>query len=179
MPVGADIPRWTRPTPFARGARRRPTAQAPLMRHTSARTPYLGFGGCALRSRSSERSARVGPRWRCSSSSARCSSGREHLLRGAHRVGSSEHPMSPSGTTPISTRLNTYTGYSISCAAVWAVILVVARRRLDYPTRNTLRLVCSGWWMGWTSASIARVSFRRRRRSSPGPRKGSARCRSR
>ena len=57
------------------------------------------------------------------------------------------------------TRLNTYTTYSIGCAAVWGVILLVARRRLDSQTRNTLELVCSGWWIGWTSATIARVGF--------------------
>jgi hypothetical protein len=54
---------------------------------------------------------------------------------------------------------NTYTGYSIGCAAVWSVILVVAQRRLDARTRNTLWLACSGWWAGWTSATIARVSY--------------------
>ncbi|MGH2882266.1 MAG: hypothetical protein ACRDPA_06120, partial [Solirubrobacteraceae bacterium] len=54
---------------------------------------------------------------------------------------------------------DTYTAYSIGCAGVWASILVVARRRLDPQAWNTLRLVCSGWWMGWTSATIARVSY--------------------
>ena len=57
------------------------------------------------------------------------------------------------------TRRNTYTGYSIGCAGVWAAILVVGQRRLDGETRDMLRLVCSGWWMGWTSATIARVGF--------------------
>jgi hypothetical protein len=56
-------------------------------------------------------------------------------------------------------RHNTYTAYSIGCAAVWGVILVVAQRRLDSQTRHVLRLVCTGWWSGWTSATIARVSF--------------------
>ena len=56
-------------------------------------------------------------------------------------------------------RHNTYTAYSIGCAAVWGVILVVAQRRLDSQTRHMLRLVCTGWWSGWTSATIARVSF--------------------
>jgi hypothetical protein len=55
------------------------------------------------------------------------------------------------------TRLNTYRAYSIGCAAVWGVILLIARRRLDSQTRNTLQLVCGGWWMGWTSATIARI----------------------
>jgi hypothetical protein len=56
-------------------------------------------------------------------------------------------------------RTGTYTGYSISCAAVWAVILLVGERRLDSRTRDTLRLSCLGWWSGWTSATIARVSY--------------------
>jgi hypothetical protein len=53
----------------------------------------------------------------------------------------------------------TYTAYSIGCAGVWGVILLLAQRRLDSETRNTVRLVCGGWWMGWTSASIARAGF--------------------
>jgi hypothetical protein len=61
-------------------------------------------------------------------------------------------------TSPGSKR-NTYTTYSIGCAGVWGVILLVGRRRLDSQTWNTLRLVCSGWWLGWTSASIARVAY--------------------
>jgi hypothetical protein len=40
---------------------------------------------------------------------------------------------------------------------VWGVILVLGRRRLDFQRWDTLRLVCSGWWMGWTSATIARI----------------------
>lgn len=60
---------------------------------------------------------------------------------------------------PMRTRRNTYTAYSIGCAGVWAGILLVARRRLDSQTLNTLRLVCGGWWMGWTSATIARIVY--------------------
>jgi hypothetical protein len=62
---------------------------------------------------------------------------------------------------------NTYTAYSIGCAGVWGSILVVARRQLDPQARNTLRLVCSGWWMGWTSATIARVSYPPAKRLTP------------
>jgi hypothetical protein len=51
----------------------------------------------------------------------------------------------------------TYTAYSIGCAAVWGVILVVAQRRLGSQTRHML--VCTGWWSGWRSATIARFSF--------------------
>ena len=56
------------------------------------------------------------------------------------------------------TRRHTYTAYSIGCVGVWGVILLAARP-LDSQTRNTLRLVCSGWWMGWTSATIARIVY--------------------
>ena len=55
--------------------------------------------------------------------------------------------------------VNTYTGYSIGCAGVWGAILLLAQRRLDSQTRNTLALVCGGWWIGWTSATIARLGF--------------------
>ena len=56
-------------------------------------------------------------------------------------------------------RVNTYTGYSVGCAVVWSVILLVARRRLDTQDQKMLRLVCGGWWIGWTSATIARTGF--------------------
>lgn len=55
--------------------------------------------------------------------------------------------------------VNSYTGYSIGCAGVWGAILLLARRRLDSQTQSVLRLVCGGWWMGWTSATIARVGY--------------------
>lgn len=61
--------------------------------------------------------------------------------------------------SPISTQRNTYTGYSIGCAGVWGTILLIGRRRLDSETWNTLRLVCGGWWVGWTSATIARIGY--------------------
>jgi NO-binding membrane sensor protein with MHYT domain len=61
--------------------------------------------------------------------------------------------------SPKSTQRNTYTAYSIGCAGVWGVILLLGRRRLDPKTWNTLWLVCSGWWMGWTSATIARLGY--------------------
>ena len=68
-------------------------------------------------------------------------------------------------------RINTYTGYSISCAAVWAVILSVAQRRLEPRALNTLRLSCVGWWSGWTSATIARISYPPPKRLEPGAQK--------
>lgn len=79
--------------------------------------------------------------------------------------------MPRSSATGIGRRPNTYTGYSIGCAAVWAVILVVAQRRLDSQNRNMLRLVCGGWWSGWTSATIARVSYPPPKKLKPGTEK--------
>jgi uncharacterized membrane protein YhaH (DUF805 family) len=57
------------------------------------------------------------------------------------------------------TRLNSYTAYSIGCAGVWGAILLLARRRHDAQARNALALVCGGWWIGWTSATIARLGY--------------------
>jgi hypothetical protein len=54
---------------------------------------------------------------------------------------------------------NTYTAYGIGCAGVWGAILLAGRRRLDSDTWNTLRLVGGGWWIGWTSATIARSGY--------------------
>ena len=54
---------------------------------------------------------------------------------------------------------NTYTGYSIGCAAVWGVILAVGRRRLDPKTWSMLRQGCGAWWSGWLSATIARAGY--------------------
>jgi hypothetical protein len=65
------------------------------------------------------------------------------------------------------TRLNTYTAYSIGCAGVWGMILLLARRLTDSETRNTLQLVCGGWWVGWTSATIARIGYPPPKRLTP------------
>jgi hypothetical protein len=54
---------------------------------------------------------------------------------------------------------NTYTGYSVGCAGVWGMIMLLTRRRADPATAHTVRLVCGGWWMGWTSATIARAAY--------------------
>ncbi len=54
---------------------------------------------------------------------------------------------------------NSYAGYSIGCGIVWALILAVAQRRLDAPTRKTLQQACAAWWSGWASATIARAGY--------------------
>lgn len=56
-------------------------------------------------------------------------------------------------------RRNTYTGYSIGCAAVWAVILAVVSTEADDTKRRTILLVFGGWVMGWLSATIARSVY--------------------
>jgi hypothetical protein len=71
-------------------------------------------------------------------------------------------PQSP--TTPIRTRLGryrarSYTAYGIWNAAVWAVILVGTLSQAGSHTRNIVLLMCLGWWIGWTSATIARVVY--------------------
>ena len=59
----------------------------------------------------------------------------------------------------MSPKRDTYTQYSVGCAGVWGVILLLGRRRLDAETWRTLRIACGGWWLGWTSATIARVAY--------------------
>jgi predicted MFS family arabinose efflux permease len=54
---------------------------------------------------------------------------------------------------------STYTGYSVGCAVVWALILAIAQRRLEPEDRKRLQQACGAWWSGWTSATIARAGF--------------------
>ena len=54
---------------------------------------------------------------------------------------------------------NTYSGYSIGCAAVWAALLATGRGLLDAKNWEMLRLGAAGWWAGWLSATIARVGY--------------------
>lgn len=53
----------------------------------------------------------------------------------------------------------TYAGYSIACAIVWAVVLAVVWTTTSETTRHTYALVCAGWFIGWLSATIARVVY--------------------
>ena len=65
----------------------------------------------------------------------------------------------PPSTTAVKSRLNTYTGYSIGCAAVWAALLATGRSVLGTKYWDMLRLSAGGWWAGWLSATIARVGY--------------------
>ena len=53
----------------------------------------------------------------------------------------------------------TYTGYSIGCAIVWAVILAAVSLVADDATRQKYLMVFGGWWIGWLSATIARAVY--------------------
>lgn len=55
-------------------------------------------------------------------------------------------------------RRGTYTAYSLGCAIVWAVLLAVAAMAKTDKLR-TILLVFGGWWLGWTSATIARYVY--------------------
>jgi hypothetical protein len=53
----------------------------------------------------------------------------------------------------------TYVGYSIACAAVWAVILSAVWTHADGGIRHTFTVFFGGWAIGWLSASIGRVVY--------------------
>lgn len=55
-------------------------------------------------------------------------------------------------------RAKSYTGYSIGCAVVWAAILGVVAAR-DREKFRTILPVAGAWWVGWTSATIARYGY--------------------
>lgn len=74
--------------------------------------------------------------------------------------GSGPEIHAPRRSTAIKSRLNnTYTGYSVGCAAVWAALLATGRGVLDAKHFNRLWLGAAGWWAGWLSATIARVGY--------------------
>jgi hypothetical protein len=54
---------------------------------------------------------------------------------------------------------DTYTGYAIGCAVVWALIWLSAPRLAKKETLDKLKIVFPAWLMGWTSATIARYVY--------------------
>ncbi|MGH9291960.1 MAG: hypothetical protein ACRDZ6_04160 [Acidimicrobiales bacterium] len=54
-------------------------------------------------------------------------------------------------------RPGSYATYGIGCAIVWAVILLAAKGKAD--KLRTIWPVFGGWWIGWTSATIARSVY--------------------
>jgi hypothetical protein len=53
----------------------------------------------------------------------------------------------------------TYTGYSIACAIVWAVVLTAVWIRAGDTTWHTFTVFFGGWAIGWLSATIGRVVY--------------------
>ncbi len=56
-------------------------------------------------------------------------------------------------------RFRTYKAYSIGTGIVWGVVLVVAWLIDPSSTLDTFWLVSLGFFLGWLSATIARVMF--------------------
>ena len=53
----------------------------------------------------------------------------------------------------------TYVGYSIACAVVWAVILAAVWTQTGDGTRHRFAVFFGGWAIGWLSASIGRLVY--------------------
>ena len=49
-----------------------------------------------------------------------------------------------------------YTAYSIGCAIAWAAVLGILAARGEKEKLRRVLPVLGGWWLGWTSATIAR-----------------------
>ena len=56
-------------------------------------------------------------------------------------------------------RFRTYTAYSIGTAVVWGAVLLVAWLIDPSSTLDTFWLVSLGFFLGWLSATIARVVY--------------------
>lgn len=56
-------------------------------------------------------------------------------------------------------RRRTYAGYSFGCAVVWAIILSVLGASGNKEKLHRILPVFAGWWVGWTSATIARYVY--------------------
>jgi hypothetical protein len=58
-----------------------------------------------------------------------------------------------------SSKLHSYTVYTVGCGVVWAVILLVVGTTAAADTRKTVFTVFGGWVIGWVSATIARSVY--------------------
>lgn len=56
-------------------------------------------------------------------------------------------------------RFRTYTAYSIGTTIVWGLVLLVAWLIDPSSARDTFWLVSLGFFLGWLSATIARVVY--------------------
>lgn len=56
-------------------------------------------------------------------------------------------------------RQQSYLTYSIGCAVVWAAILALLAVFGQEEKLRKIVPVFGGWWLGWTSATIARFVY--------------------
>lgn len=54
---------------------------------------------------------------------------------------------------------HSYTVYSIGCGIVWATVLAVLSALDEREKLRRILPVFGGWWLGWTSATIARSVY--------------------
>lgn len=54
---------------------------------------------------------------------------------------------------------NSYTAYSIGCAVAWAILWIFTGASASRATQRSTLLVFCGWWIGWTSETIARAVY--------------------
>ncbi|MGH8987157.1 MAG: hypothetical protein ACRDXC_00975, partial [Acidimicrobiales bacterium] len=52
-------------------------------------------------------------------------------------------------------RRRSYATYSVGCATAWIVLLGVLAASGKNEELHKVLPVCGGWWLGWTSATIA------------------------
>jgi hypothetical protein len=53
-------------------------------------------------------------------------------------------------------RSGSYARYSLGCAVVWSFVLAVLAMTGQRERLRKVLPVFGGWWVGWTSATIAR-----------------------
>jgi hypothetical protein len=52
-----------------------------------------------------------------------------------------------------------YTTYSIGCVVAWAIVLGIVSATGSSAKSHDVQILCAGWWIGWLSATIARVVY--------------------
>ncbi len=67
-------------------------------------------------------------------------------------------------------RLEPFTAYSIACAAVWAIILLMLAAAGEKEKLRRILPLFGGWRMGWTSATFARYVYPPSKTLPPGAR---------
>jgi purine-cytosine permease-like protein len=60
-------------------------------------------------------------------------------------------------------RPTTYAAYSVGCALIWGVVLIIVAAVGSSHTLDRVLLVFLGWALGWLSATIARSAYPRHR----------------